>query len=160
QGRVDEMKRSTERILTTHVGSLPRPPDLLDMMAAKEQGRGFDQGAYDRRLRGAVGEIVKKQVELGVDVIDDGEYSKPSFVTYMNQRLGGFGVAKGTAQPSHWLKSREGLSFPEFYSTAGLGSRQPDNMICTGPITYKGQALVKRDIDNLKAALNGVSPDR
>jgi 5-methyltetrahydropteroyltriglutamate--homocysteine methyltransferase len=152
------MKRSTERILTTHVGSLPRPAELLDMMAAKEQGKGFDESAYEVRLRGAVGEIVKKQVELGVDVIDDGEYSKPSFVTYMNQRLGGFEVAKGTAAPSHWLKSREGLSFPEFYSTAGLGARQPENMICTSPIVYKGHALLKRDIDNLKAALNGVSP--
>ena len=152
------MKRSTERILTTHVGSLPRPADLLEMMAAKEQGGSFDERAYETRLRTAVGEIVRKQVELGVDVIDDGEYSKPSFVTYMNTRLGGFEVQKGSAAPSHWVKSREGLSFPEFYSSAGLGARRPDNMVCTAPIAYKGQALVKRDIDNLKAALNGVSP--
>src|SRR5262249_59629794 len=89
------MKRSTERIRTTHGGSLPRPADLLEMMQAKEQSRGFDQGAYDRRLRSAVDEIVRKQVELGIDIIDDGEYGKPSFVTYMNERLGGFEVDRG-----------------------------------------------------------------
>ena len=157
------MKHSTERILTTHVGSLPRPPDLLDMMQAKEEGRAFDAQAHAARLTGAVKEIVRKQVELGIDIIDDGEYGKPSFVTYMNERLGGFEPAKGTAARSHWLQSREALSFPEFYNTVGLGPRQPDNMICTGPIVYKGHAPLARDIGNLKAALAdakqaGVSP--
>ena len=88
------MKRSTDRILTTHVGSLPRPADLLEMMDAKEKGRGPDPKAYEARLREAVAEIVNKQVELGIDVIDDGEYSKPSFVTYINERLGGFETDK------------------------------------------------------------------
>src|SRR5437016_4067597 len=153
------MKRSTDRILTTHVGSLPRPHDLLDMMQAKDAGRGFDAQAHATRLRAAVAEIVRKQVELGIDIIDDGEYGKPSFVTYMNERLGGFEPAKGTATRSHWLQSREALSFPEFYNTAGLGPRQPDNMICTGPIVYQGHAQLKRDIDNLKAALAGAKQD-
>src|SRR5580765_6196806 len=153
------MKRSTDRILTTHVGSLPRPPDLLDMMQAKEAAQTFDAQAHGTRLRAAVGEIVRKQVELGIDVIDDGEYGKPSFVTYMNERLGGFEPAKGTATRSHWLQSREALSFPEFYNTTGLGPRQPDNMICIGPIVYKGQALIKRDIDNLKSALGAAKQD-
>jgi 5-methyltetrahydropteroyltriglutamate--homocysteine methyltransferase len=157
------MKRSTERILTTHVGSLPRPADLLGMLQAKEAGQAFDAQAHTTRLHAAVGDIVRKQVELGIDIIDDGEYGKPSFVTYMNERLGGFEPAKGTAARSHWLQSREALSFPEFYNTVGLGPRQPDNMICTGPIVYQGHALLKRDIDNLKAALAdakqaGVSP--
>jgi 5-methyltetrahydropteroyltriglutamate--homocysteine methyltransferase len=153
------MKRSTERILTTHVGSLPRPADLLDMMATKEQGKSFDEAAYAGRLRGAVGEIVRKQVELGIDVVDDGEYGKPSFVTYMNQRLGGFEVEKGTGGTSHWSRSREALSFPEFYNApANLGAPRPDNLKCVAPITYKGHAELKRDIDNLKAALVGVSP--
>jgi 5-methyltetrahydropteroyltriglutamate--homocysteine methyltransferase len=152
------MKRSTDRILSTHVGSLPRPPDLLDMMQAKEEGRAFDARVHAGRLTGAVAEIVRKQVELGIDIIDDGEYGKPSFVTYMNERLGGFEPATGTAMRSHWLQSREALSFPEFYNTTGLGPRQPDNMICTGPIVYKGHAQLARDIGNLKAALNGVLP--
>jgi 5-methyltetrahydropteroyltriglutamate--homocysteine methyltransferase len=152
------MKRSTDRILSTHVGSLPRPPDLLDMMQAKEEGRAFDARVHAGRLTGAVAEIVRKQVELGIDIIDDGEYGKPSFVTYMNERLGGFEPATGTAMRSHWLQSREALSFPEFYNTTGLGPRQPDNMICTGPIVYRGHAQLARDIGNLKAALNGVLP--
>ena len=76
----------------------------------------------------------------------------------MNERLGGFEVDKGTGSRSHWSKSREALSFPEFYnSPPGFGPPRPDNMICTGPIVYKGQALLKRDIDNLKAALDGVT---
>src|SRR4051794_10124098 len=110
------MKRSTDRILTTHVGSLPRPADLLDMMQANQQGRS-DADAYERRLRSAVGEIVRKQVELGIDVVDDGEYGKLSFVTYINDRLGGFEIDKGTGARSHWLSSREALSFPEYYNS-------------------------------------------
>src|SRR5262245_12371741 len=153
------MKRSTDRILTTHVGSLPRPPDLLAMMQAKEAGGAFDAATYASRLRGAVGEIVRKQVELGIDVVDDGEYGKPSFVTYINERLGGFERDPGTAARSHWAQSREARSFPDFYGGGqGLGPARPDNMVCTGPITYKGQALLQRDIENLKAALAGVSP--
>ena len=153
------MKRSTDRILTTHVGSLPRPADLLEMMEGKEKGGAFDQTRYEGRLRDAVGEIVKKQVELGIDVIDDGEYSKPSFVTYINERLGGFETDKSSSGQSHWLKSREALAFPEYYSTpAGLGPPRPANMICTGPISYKGHALLRRDIENLKAAIGSLTP--
>jgi 5-methyltetrahydropteroyltriglutamate--homocysteine methyltransferase len=76
----------------------------------------------------------------------------------MNERLGGFEVDKGSGARSHWLQSREALSFPEFYNAAGMGPPRPDNMICTGPIVYKGHVQLKRDIDNLKAALNGVQP--
>src|SRR5882757_9532985 len=131
------MTNNVSRILTTHVGSLPRPPELLGMMQAKETGQGFDAQAHAEHLREAVADVVRKQVELGIDIIDDGEYGKPSFVTYMNERLGGFEPDPGTAMRSHWLQSREALSFPEFYDTA-LGPRQPANMICTGPIVYKG----------------------
>src|SRR5260370_41223140 len=88
--REPTLKRSSDRILTTHVGSLPRPPDLLDVVQAKEQGKPVDENAHAVRLRAAVGEIVRKQIELGIDVIDDGEFGKPSFVSYVNDRLGGF----------------------------------------------------------------------
>ena len=84
------MKRSRERILTTHAGSLPRPADLLEMVRALADGRPYDRDAYARRVKSAVGEIVRRQVELGVDVIDDGEMGKPSFVTYVIDRLSGF----------------------------------------------------------------------
>jgi 5-methyltetrahydropteroyltriglutamate--homocysteine methyltransferase len=152
------MQRSTNRILTTHVGSLPRPADLLEMMDAREKGRGPDPRAYEERLKSAVGEVVRKQAELGIDVIDDGEYSKPSFVTYVNQRLGGFETDKSGSVTNQWSQSREALAFPDYYNApANAGPPRPPNMVCTGPITYKGHDLLKRDIANFKAALGGVN---
>src|SRR5262245_57387381 len=154
------MKRSTSRILTTHVGSLPRPADLLEMMDAGGKGGGSDPKAYEQRLRAAVSEVVDKQVELGIDVIDDGEYSKPSFVTYINQRLGGFETDKTGSPTNQWSQSREALAFPEYYSaSANAGPPRPPNMVATGPVTYKGHDLVKRDIENFKAALGSVKPE-
>jgi 5-methyltetrahydropteroyltriglutamate--homocysteine methyltransferase len=146
------MQHSTRRILTTHAGSLPRPADLLEMLAAKEQGQPVDEAARERRLPQAVKEIVHKQVDLGIDIVDDGEYSKPSFVTYVNERLGGFEVDKEAPRRGPWVGSREELSFPEFYAQLHVGSRQ-NRMVCTGPITYKGSAQLQRDIANLKAAI-------
>jgi 5-methyltetrahydropteroyltriglutamate--homocysteine methyltransferase len=146
------MQHSTKRILTTHAGSLPRPPDLLEMLATKEQGQPVDEAKRAARLPGAVKEIVQKQIELGVDIVDDGEYSKPSFVTYTNERLAGFEIDKEHRHRGPWEGSREALSFPEFYAQIHVGSRQ-DRMVCTGPITYKGHALLQRDIENLKAAI-------
>ncbi len=151
------MLRSSERILTTHVGSLPRPPDLLDVIQAREQGRPVDEKAHAARLTAAVGEIVRKQVELGIDIIDDGEYGKPSFVSYVNERLGGFDVDKEMPGQSPWAGTREDRSFPEFYALGHVAARQ-NHMVCTGPVTYRGKAQLQRDIDNLKAALNGVKP--
>src|SRR5262249_38573594 len=148
------MKRSTDRILTTHVGSLPRPTDLLDMVQAV--GEPLPAPANAARLRGAVGEIVKKQVELGIDVIDDGEFGKPSFVSYVNERLGGF-TEDTEPSPIPWAGSREAKSFPEFYGAAHAASRQR-HMVCTAPITYKGHRSLQRDIDNLRAALPGAAP--
>jgi 5-methyltetrahydropteroyltriglutamate--homocysteine methyltransferase len=85
------MKRSTERFLTTHTGSLPRPPDLIKMMYAKEEGVPVDAAALERRIAAAVAEVVRKQAESGVDIINDGEMSKPSYATYIKDRLAGFG---------------------------------------------------------------------
>ena len=90
------MKRSTERILTTHVGSLPRPDDLIRTMFAKQEGVPVDPVALEQRTRAAVAEVVAKQREAGVDVVSDGEMGKPSYVTYITDRLDGFG---GTSQP-------------------------------------------------------------
>ena len=147
------MKRSTDRILTTHAGSLPRPADLLALVE-REGPKAFDPPAAATRLRAAVGDIVRHQAELGIDVVDDGEYGKPSFVSYINERLGGYEVDSTAGPRNQWSTSREGQSFPEFYASTHAASRHT-HMICTGPITYKGQARLKRDIDNLKAALNG-----
>ncbi|HZR61901.1 MAG TPA: cobalamin-independent methionine synthase II family protein [Xanthobacteraceae bacterium] len=147
------MKRSTDRILTTHAGSLPRPADLLTLVE-RDGPKAFDEPEAATRLRAAVGEIVRHQAELGIDVVDDGEYGKPSFVSYINERLGGYEVDSTAGPRNQWSTSREGQSFPEFYASTHAASRHT-HMICTGPITYKGQARLKRDIDNLKAALNG-----
>jgi 5-methyltetrahydropteroyltriglutamate--homocysteine methyltransferase len=124
------------------------------MTLARLQGRETDEAARQTRLPSAVKEIVKKQIELGLDVVDDGEYSKPSFVTYVGERLGGYEVDRNSAPRVPWAGSREALAFPDFYATSLSGAR-PDRMVCTSPVTYKGHAQLKRDIDNLKAALNG-----
>ena len=151
------MKRSRERILTTHAGSLPRPADLLEMVRALADGRPYDRDAYARRVKSAVGEIVRRQVELGVDVIDDGEMGKPSFVTYVTDRLSGFEPsAKAAGLP--WSGSKEYISFPEFYAATvpQSANTRARTFACTGLIAYHGHAQVKTDIENLKAALAGV----
>jgi len=149
------MKHSVDRILTTHAGSLPRPPEFLDLFKSGDSAM-FEQRSSAERLRNAVSEIVRRQAELGIDVVDDGEYGKPSFVSYVNERLGGYEVDTRAGPRNQWASSREGLSFPEFYAQTHPASTHT-HMICTGPITYKGHAQLKRDIANLKAALQGVA---
>jgi 5-methyltetrahydropteroyltriglutamate--homocysteine methyltransferase len=146
------MQHSEKRILTTHAGSLPRPPDMAEMLVAKAQGQSIDETARAAQLPLAVKDIVQKQIEFGIDIIDDGEYSKPSFVTYVSERLGGYEVDKAAPARVAWAGSREALSFPEFYAQSNAGSRGI-RMVCTGPVTYKGYELVQRDIANLKAAI-------
>jgi len=151
------MKRSTDRILTTHTGSLPRPRDLLEMVRARARGERIDEDAFQTRLRMAVGEIVRRQADLGVDVVDDGEFGKASFVTYVRERLGGLTRQDGERQ-SPWVRSREALSFPEFYKgLSGTVNARQALMACTGPIAYRGQKELQTDLDNLKAALKGVT---
>jgi 5-methyltetrahydropteroyltriglutamate--homocysteine methyltransferase len=158
------MKRSTERILTTHVGSLARPKDLLEIMDAKLRGKSYDMDAYGRRVRSAVAEVVRKQVECGVDVVTDGEQGKASFNAYVVERLTGFEpVASSQERIAARMKLNEALAFPEYYEKyfaehmCGVGPNQ--QVICTGPISYKGQEAVRKDIENLKAALNGLNPE-
>ena len=137
------MKQSRDRILTTHAGSLPRPADLLEMMASGTADRPPDRPAYAARVRSAVAEVVQKQVEHGLDVIDDGEMGKPSFVTYVTERLRGF---EPSPEPGElpWAGSKEITAFPEFYESA---LRQSPNaaaprFACTGPVSNAGQAEV------------------
>jgi 5-methyltetrahydropteroyltriglutamate--homocysteine methyltransferase len=150
------MQLSTDRILTTHVGSLPRPDDLFEMMLAKMDGKPVDERAYAERVRRAVADIVKEQVETGLDVVNDGEMGKPSFITYATQRLAGLEKREGT-RPSPFSNTRETRDFPEYYQStvAELVSarRRRALMVCTGPIKYKGYDQLKFDLDALKAAL-------
>jgi 5-methyltetrahydropteroyltriglutamate--homocysteine methyltransferase len=155
------MKRSTERILTTFVGSLARPADLLDMMKAKESGQPYDHEAFAARVRSAVSEVVRRQVEAGVDVVTDGEQGKPGFFAYVSERLTGFEPRESRPRAGPWEGSREAMAFPEYYEWYARGRpasvAAPFGMVCTGPITYKGQKALQTDIENLKAALTGVN---
>ena len=153
------MKLSTDRILTTHVGSLPRPDDLFAMMLAKMDGKSLDEKVYAERVRRAVEDSVKQQVAAGLDVVSDGEMGKPSFITYAAQRLGGLEKRDGV-RPSPFSNTRETRDFPEYYQSAVAeqvsARRRRALMVCTGPISYKGHEQLKAELDLLKSALNGV----
>jgi 5-methyltetrahydropteroyltriglutamate--homocysteine methyltransferase len=144
------------RILTTHVGSLARPHDLLDMMKAKLSGQAYDQGAYDARVRSAVADSVKKQVETGIDAVTDGEQSKPGFFTYVRERLEGF---EPRPQMKLTLFAAEVKAFPEYYAQyfkeAMLGGTLMPfvPLVCTGPVKYRDLAPLRRDIENLQVAV-------
>jgi 5-methyltetrahydropteroyltriglutamate--homocysteine methyltransferase len=146
------MKRSTDRFLTTHTGSLPRPDDLVRTMFAREDGVPVDATALAARTRVAVAEIVRKQADAGVDVIDDGELSKPSYATYVKDRLAGFG---GTSQP---LQYRDLMDFPEMarrvFSDPGRSRRRTP--ACNGPIAVRDPHAAETDAQNLTAALASV----
>jgi len=149
------MQRSTNRILTTHVGSLARPRGVLDLLFAKERGEEFDGDVFETSVTDAVGAIVKQQVECGIDVVCDGEQSKSSFLTYIVERLKGFSPSDKQGEDL-WVESRETIAFPEFYDAhrktrEGLVA-QPVKLVCTGPVEYSGHAELQRDIANLKAA--------
>ena len=155
------MQRSPERILTTHCGSLARPRDLLDLMKTKVRGEPYDSEAYAKRVQHAVAETVRQQVENGIDIPTDGEQSKTSFFAYVHERLTGFTPRPGASMP---LFAAEVAAFPEYYkqyfSQAMLGGSIAPlvPLVCTGPVSYRGHEAVRRDIDNLKAALEGFKP--
>jgi 5-methyltetrahydropteroyltriglutamate--homocysteine methyltransferase len=158
----DDMKRSTERILTTHVGSLPRPPDLLDMIQAKERGAAFDGEAFAARVKSAIVEVLRRQADSGIDIVADGEMGRFGFIPYVNERLAGIEPRKNTSRTGNWSQSREYLAFPEYYQWAAqmpgmAGKAPPTQWVCSGPISYSGHVALQRDIDNLQAALAGVA---
>src|SRR5215468_4602507 len=143
------MPRSTSGFLTTHTGSLPRPADLIRMMYAKEEGVPVDAAALGAHIRAAVAETVQKQVNAGVAIVNDGEMSKPSYATYVKDRLNGFGGA------SHPLTYRDLVDFPEMakrvFGDPGRSRRRTP--ACNGAITVRDREAAQRDVDNLKAAL-------
>jgi 5-methyltetrahydropteroyltriglutamate--homocysteine methyltransferase len=150
------MQRSTERILTTHVGSLARPHDLLEMMREKEHDRPYDPVRFAELISEAVRDVVRRQAAAGLDVVTDGEQGKVSFLTYVKERLAGFDQVEGeTLLPPSW--QREIDDFPEYYD--GYMSKYSSAvapmrvMVCTGPVAYSGQEALATDIANLRAAL-------
>ena len=156
------MKRSSERILTTHTGSLPRPADLVAILNQKELGGAYDRAAYEARIACAISEIVRKQADTGLDIVDDGEHSKVNWMAYARARLSG--LEEIDSPPRFRGATRDSLAFPGAYedmrvmlagrSGAIVPKRQmrPKAQVCSGPITYVGQAELQTDIDNLKAA--------
>jgi 5-methyltetrahydropteroyltriglutamate--homocysteine methyltransferase len=143
------MKQSTERFLTTHTGSLPRPDDLIRIMFAKEEGLPIERAPLEARIRTAVAEVVRKQVEAGIDVVDDGEMSKPSYATYPKDRLAGF---EGASQS---LQYRDLVDFPgmaqRVFGDPGRARRKTP--ACTGPISVRDARAGRVDTENLAAAL-------
>jgi len=138
------------RIVTTHVGSLPRPEALSHMMADGDT----HSPAFAEAVRQAVNDVIRRQVAAGLDVVDDGEQSKPGFITYIHERLGGMEARKDNPPQ---IDTREKRSFPEFYAPHGHSGSRPPPMLCTGPVKYIGRKALETDIANLKAALRGQS---
>jgi len=154
------MKRSSSRILTTHVGSLIRPQPLQEFLRARQGGKSYDEKAYQTCLTESVGNVVREQAQAGIDVVSDGEFGKSiSWAQYALERLSGFErrpIRQEAANP--FKRGADRTRFSEFY--AELDAKEAvsttTEAICVGPIRYTGQAELQRDIDNLKAALKTV----
>ncbi len=149
------LQQNDGRIQTTHIGSLPRPHHLLDQLKGKFSGKPFDEKAFEAALRQAVAEVVQKQVDCGIDIVTDGEFSKPGFFTYVQERLSGYEV-----RPKQKMRlfQKEVAAFPEYYADyfkqammgGAIVSLAP--IVCTAPVRYRGEAPLQRDIANVKAA--------
>jgi len=148
------MQTSRERILVSHAGSLPRPPELREMLEAKNAGRPYDRDAFDRAVREAVAEAVRRQVEIGIDIVNDGELSKLSFTYYVRERLAGVVPSDGASHEHGRIYGRDAVDFPEFFG--GRDNQQGREAVCVAPLRYVGQEAVQADIANLKAALEAV----
>jgi 5-methyltetrahydropteroyltriglutamate--homocysteine methyltransferase len=158
------MRRNTNRIRVSHAGTTPRPAEL---QALREKGSG-DPELLSKALAGAVKEVVRKQVEVGIDIVNDGELSKSNFTTYVRDRLGGIELAGGKAceLPPRNINARDLREFPEFFASGGGGFGRgragaaiggfPGPMIVTGPITYVGEQTANTDVANLIAAMHDV----
>ena len=147
------VRRSSERILTTHVGSLIRPPELLEALRARQAGGG---GAWDDAVRRAVRDVVRRQVDAGIDIPNDGEYSKTGFTAYVGERLTGFEMrAPPPGQSAMLNRGRDRKAFADFYKEYDATEGQTEgglSAVCVGPIAYRGEATLRTDLENLRAA--------
>ena len=149
------LQQNTDHIQTTHIGSLPRPHALLDLMKAKFTGQPFDEDKFEALLAQSVNDVVRKQVDCGIEIVTDGEFSKPGFFTYIQERLEGF-----EARPGQKMKLfvQEVAAFPDYYKeyfkTAMMGGAIVTlaPVVCVGPVKYRGEKFVRRDIANVKKA--------
>src|ERR1700742_72790 len=138
------MQRNTDRILTTHVGSLPRPPEVIELLKRRDRDEAIDPGEFDSVVGRAVDEVVAKQVAVGIDIVNDGEASKASYATYIQQRLTGFGDVDKSKWPAD--KSPDRAAFPEYYARPGATSGPESRRLlaCTGPVAVKDSSLVEQ----------------
>ena len=151
------MKRSTDRILTTHTGSIPRPPELL-ALSSTQVGPPKDPVLYAERLREAVADVVRRQIDVGIDIVNDGEFGKDSWGAYVLDRITGFERRPGELRPLEWL-GRERETFAEFRAEAfPRAIAGVPTEACIGPIRYRGYQVLNRAIDNLTSALDGGGP--
>jgi 5-methyltetrahydropteroyltriglutamate--homocysteine methyltransferase len=153
------MKRSENRILVTHAGSLARPAELMKMLVAKDEGEPYDRADLADRIRAAVKDVVRKQIECGVDIVNDGEQGKSGFSRYTRERLSG--IAERPLPPDYRPTSifaRDEADFPAYFHRGGRTSvgHHARVFFCTAPLKYIGHAAVQADIDHFKAALQGV----
>lgn len=150
------MKTSTDRILTTHVGSLPRPEALIELMFARAEGKPVDPDELERRTLNAVCEVVAHQKEVGIDIVSDGEMSKPSYATYVTERLTGFGGQ------SNLPKLSDILEFPNvsraYFNDPGVKSLNKHRPTCNGPVASTGTADAEKDIAHFRTALERSPP--
>jgi len=144
------MKRSTDRILTTHAGSMIRPPQVLALTPQT------DPATTTATLRSAVDEVVRSQVEHGVDVPSDGEFGKESWFTYVMERLDGYEV-RPVQKPEIGFLGRDESRHPDFFATSGMGDLGTFQHVCVAPLKYVGKAVMQRDVDNFLAALRNVT---
>ena len=149
------LQQNTGRIQTTHIGSLPRPQPLLDAMKAKYAGQHYDHELYKAELKKSVAEAVRRQVECGIDIVTDGEYSKPGFFTYIRERFDGF---ESRPNQKLILFQQEVSAFPEYYgqyfkeAMMGGAILPIVPVVCIGPVKYRGEAMLQTDIANVKTA--------
>jgi 5-methyltetrahydropteroyltriglutamate--homocysteine methyltransferase len=152
------MPTSRDRILTTHVGSLPRPPELVDALRRHERGEPQDGPAFEGLVAQSVEAIVATQVSLGLDLVNDGEASKPSYSTYIQERLTGFGVVEPERLPLERHRERE--TFVDYYKRTGAagGSGSRRKLACVGPVAIRDRAPLHRDLANFRAAVDRAKP--
>jgi 5-methyltetrahydropteroyltriglutamate--homocysteine methyltransferase len=170
------MKRSTERILTTHVGSLVRPPEILEVILSRAAGRETDDDAFEQMVSDGVCQVVRKQAEVGIDIPSDGEFSKPNFFGYATERLDGLTTQTKAEAPTAmnypilvqeypgFMAQYNGMyrtmwmppSLPRDLIDAAITHTAHERTVVTGRVTYKGQQFVQRDLSNFKTALDGL----
>ena len=154
------MLYSSDRIMTTHAGSLPRPQDLREMVFARARGEAVDTAILERRLTDAVGDIVKKQIDCGLDSVNDGELSKSNFTDYVRLRMSGFETRPASEFRRLSITARDETKFSKYFESNPRARfpGAPTMPVCTGPLRYTGAPDLKRDLDNFKSALKSVKP--